>query len=142
MILATVDREASSDMTLKEAAALADAFDDEVHVLHVLTRSDFVDLEWTSVDETGGSLSIDEVKSVAKEIAQEAIDEAGIEAESVGRMGDPKDAILKYASDNDARYIVVGTRKRSPTGKALFGSVSQSVLLNASVPVVTTRRER
>lgn len=142
MILATVDRAAPSKDILKEAATLADAFGDEVHVLHVLSRSDFVDLERTSVDKTGGSLSIEEVKAVAAEIAREAIDEAGIEAEAVGRMGDPTDAILNYAADNDTRYILVGTRKRSPTGKALFGSVSQSVLLNAEAPVVATRRER
>lgn len=139
MILAPVDRSAKSTDILTEAAILAEAFDDEVHVLHVLSRSEFVELERTSVDETGGGLSIDSVKEVARETAQDAIESADIEAKSVGRMGDPKDVILQYAADNGARYIVVGTRKRSPTGKALFGSVSQSVLLNSSCPVVTTK---
>jgi len=31
---------------------------------------------------------------------------------------------------------VLATRKQSPVGKALFGSVAQSVILDASVPVL------
>lgn len=138
MILASVDRSAKGEEILHEAAKLAEALDEEVHVLHVLTRSEFVGLERTSVDKTGGGLSIDRIKRVAREIAQDAIDATGVEATAVGRMGDPADTVVQYAEENGARYIVVGTRKRSPTGKALFGSVSQAVLLTAEVPVVTT----
>ena len=138
IILAPVDRSEKGKHVLQEASALAEAFDAELHALHVLRRSDFVDLERTSVKETGKAADIDEVKQTAKEIAEEAAADIDIEATFVGRMGDPTDVILKYAEDNDARYIVLGPRKRSPTGKAIFGSVSQSVLLDSACPVVTT----
>ncbi len=138
IILAPVDRSNKGKQVLQEAAALAEAFDAELHALHVLRRSDFVDLERTSVKETGKATDIDEVKRTATEIAKEAAADLDIEATFVGRMGDPTDVILKYAEDNDARYIVLGPRKRSPTGKAIFGSVSQSVLLDSTCPVVTT----
>nr|WP_268762303.1 universal stress protein [Halorubrum saccharovorum] len=45
---------------------------------------------------------------------------------------------MRYADERDARYIVVSPRRRSKTGKVLFGSVAQSILLNATTPVVST----
>ena len=52
--------------------------------------------------------------------------------------GDPSDAILNQAEKKQADLIVVGSRKRSPAGKALFGSVTQSVILNSDRPVMVT----
>lgn len=40
-----------------------------------------------------------------------------------GIVGDAAEEILRYADDQDARYIIVGSKK-CPTRKALFGSVS------------------
>lgn len=47
----------------------------------------------------------------------------------------PADAILQAAEENDAEIIVVGVRRRSPVGKALLGSTSQSILLDADCVV-------
>ncbi len=47
----------------------------------------------------------------------------------------PADGIVELADEFDADQIVMGSRKRSPTGKAVFGSVSQQVLLEADDPV-------
>ncbi|OYR69650.1 universal stress protein UspA, partial [Halorubrum sp. E3] len=41
-----------------------------------------------------------------------------------------------YAEEQDARYVVIGGRQRSPTGKALFGSVTQDVMFESPAPVV------
>ncbi|SDM14514.1 Universal stress protein family protein [Halogranum gelatinilyticum] len=70
--------------------------------------------------------------------AGDLFDEAGIEYAVEESSGDPADAIMELAADIDADLIVVGGRKRSPAGKALFGSVTQTVILNAGRPVMVT----
>lgn len=138
-ILAAVDRSNRSGYVVNEAASLADAFDRDLHVLHVLSVGEFVDLERTSVKSSNEVLDMDEVRDVAASIAAEATEGVDAECESIGLVGDAEDEILRYADDADATYIVMSPRKRSPTGKALFGSVAQHVIINASCPVVTVR---
>lgn len=50
----------------------------------------------------------------------------------------PKEGILELADKIDADHIVLGGRKRSPTGKMLFGSVTQSIILGTDLPVTVT----
>ena len=49
---------------------------------------------------------------------------------------EPGSAIVGLAERADADRIYVYSRKRTPAGKAVFGSSVQRVLLNASCPVV------
>lgn len=44
--------------------------------------------------------------------------------------------LLSVVDTEDADRIYMYSRKRSPTGKAIFGSELQTVLFNSSVPVV------
>lgn len=69
------------------------------------------------------------------ESARDRLAEAGIEVDLVRRHGDPGDEIVEYAEEVDADTIVIPGRKRSPVGKAVFGSVTQDVILNADRPV-------
>lgn len=140
-IVAAVDRTERAVAIVAEAGRLGEAFGEPVHVVHVLERDEFVALERTNVDETGAAVPVDEVVDMAEEAANEVIAKTDVRAEPVGLMGDPADEIVAYANENDASYIVMGGRKRSPVGKALFGSVVQSVLLNAECPVVSLRIE-
>lgn len=71
------------------------------------------------------------------ETAVEILESAGIETELRREYGDPSDQILAAAAEVDADSIVMSGRKRSPTGKIIFGSITQSVLLNADRPVIT-----
>ena len=141
VIVAAVDRSERASSVVREASELGEAFDVPVKVVHVLTQKKFVSLERTSVSDTGQTIPTNEVIDLAKELAAEAIEEAGVEAEPVGLLGDPADEVVDYAHSNDAKYIVVSGRKQSPVGKALFGSVVQSVLLSAECPVVSLRTD-
>ncbi|WP_327053427.1 universal stress protein [Halomicrococcus gelatinilyticus] len=64
--------------------------------------------------------------------------DAGYDVEIAEAASPPSEGILDLADDLDVDMVVMGTRKRTPAGKAIFGSVTQSVVLDASVPVVVT----
>jgi len=74
----------------------------------------------------------------------DALDRNGIEYDQRGvrHEGDEKgEAIVTMAAEIDADLAFVGGRKRSPTGKAVFGSTAQYVLLNAPCPVTFVRSQ-
>ncbi len=52
---------------------------------------------------------------------------------------DPADAVLDEIDDHSVERLVIGVKRRSPVGKALLGSVSQRLLLDAPVPVVAVK---
>lgn len=136
-VIAAIDRDGDQKAILAEAAALAEAFEVSLHAVHVMDRSTFVDLERMSIESEGRSVPLDDIRSAASGVAAEAIEQSGADGEAVGLVGDPAEELLKYADRKGASYLVVGGRKRSPVGKALFGSVTQSILLDADRPVLT-----
>ena len=78
--------------------------------------------------------SVGQVSSVRR--ARERLEAAGIEIELEESSGEPAEAILREAEDEDADMICVAGRKRTPTGKVLFGSVTQAVILDTDRPVL------
>lgn len=48
---------------------------------------------------------------------------------------------VEFAEEVDADLLVISERSRTPTGKALFNSTAQEVLLNAPCPVTFVRAE-
>lgn len=135
-IIAPVDRSDRAATVVSEAEQLAKAFDDTLHVIHVLPRSEFVKMGRTQAD-SDEPIDMDQVREVAADIAADAAADLDVPHEINGLMGDPAPRVVDYATKQDARYIVVGGRKRSPAGKAIFGSVAQAILLNANSPVVS-----
>ena len=55
--------------------------------------------------------------------------------------GDPVEEIMGVADEVDANAIAMVGRQRSPTGKALFGSVTQRLILDADCPVTVVTDE-
>lgn len=48
-------------------------------------------------------------------------------------------AILRVADQEKVDLIVIGVRRRTPVGKALLGSLSQDVILEANAPVLAVK---
>jgi nucleotide-binding universal stress UspA family protein len=116
-ILAAVD-DANSSLVVQRGYELAQAFDEELVVLHVLPTTE----------------SEEEAQKVASNAIQLALDDPE-NVTAVGALGDPAPRILRESRDRGSSYIVLGPHKQTPIGKALMGSVSQLVLLNADCTV-------
>ena len=66
------------------------------------------------------------------------LEDNGIEYTVIEESGDTVQDILDEADRFDVDAIVLGGRKRSSVGKVIFGSVTQSVILETDRPVVVT----
>jgi nucleotide-binding universal stress UspA family protein len=66
---------------------------------------------------------------------EDLFDEHGVDYAVHGFVGDVSEKIIDLAEDEDADRVVLSGHARSPVGKAVFGSTSQRVLLDAPCPV-------
>lgn len=73
--------------------------------------------------------------------AKEALSDAGVSTKTQTLSSPPADGILSLAESESIDEIVMGGRKRSPAEKAILGSITQSVILNADIPVTVTGGE-
>ncbi|QIO24935.1 universal stress protein [Haloarcula sp. JP-L23] len=135
-VLLPVD--ANKERGLKAAESIVELprnpADYEVVVLNVFEEFDVVD-DAESVrsedlyDETDVPESVDAVVDV--------LESAGVNVTTRREHGQPSEEILNAAEEINADLIAINGRKRSPTGKILFGSVTQSVILSTDRSVLT-----
>jgi nucleotide-binding universal stress UspA family protein len=145
-VLLAVD-ETDEDRLDRLAATTADvagAADATVALAHVYTHEEY--------RQARENLDFDEFSEVTPDVVTEryatvrrlgdAMETEGVEYTTHGQVADEDDvgeAIVEVADETDADLLVVGGRSRSPTGKAVFGSTAQEVMLNASCPVTFVR---
>lgn len=139
-VLVAVNKADEPRRVLEAAATLARQFNDELEVLHVLSRDDFVELERTSVTETAETVDPDEVREIAASLAEEIAEPVVDEFVATGAVGDAAGEIVSLAKRRGARYVVIGVRKRSAVGKAVFGSTAQKVLMSVDRPTLAVPR--
>ncbi|ELY67999.1 UspA domain-containing protein [Natrinema versiforme JCM 10478] len=69
------------------------------------------------------------------------LEEHGVDYEVRGAVGEHGPTIVDLADSTAANRVIVGGRRRSPTGKAVFGSTAQEVMLSAPCPVTFVRHD-
>lgn len=145
-ILAAIDETERAKTVVSIANDLATAYDDTLVVLHVIPRDDYESHRDEIRDIPGFenfsiSQKVDSAAGFAERLVNETLDAPTVEIKTRGRIGDIADETLAEAMKVDPKYLVISGKRRSPTGKAFFGSSTQKILLNADCPVVTKMTE-
>lgn len=115
------------------AGEIAQALDATTILFHTYTEDEFKErlegLEFDSADP----------EDIAKrnEITREAasrLGEYGQNPTIAASVGNPAEEIAMYVENNGVDHVFLGARRRTATGKAVFGSVSQKVITSLEVP--------
>ena len=132
MTVAVAHQASSSSKTiaLQEAGREALMRGTDLAVLHVVESLD-LDVE----DAYRNSLT-DEINSA---LADVSASEVSWQLHFATAPDDVPETILSLAGTADASLLIIGARRRSPVGKALLGSVTQTLILEAEIPVLVVK---
>ena len=86
---------------------------------------------------TATDLTPEELADAAADDARTVADESGLpNAEAIGEVGDPADAIVRAAEESAADVIVLGTRERGWFDRLINPSVTEHVVRHTDIPVL------
>jgi nucleotide-binding universal stress UspA family protein len=121
-------------VALREAAREAQLRATDLAVIHVVES---VDLDLADAHQA--SLA-DEVQEV---LLESGLGEVPWRVElAAGTNDDIPGTVLGFARRAGAEILVIGARRRSPVGKFLLGSVTQTIILDADTPVLVVKEDR
>lgn len=123
------------------AADIAGPANARIVVAQVFTRDEYEATAKSTGVEGDPETTADEIASKhgTLSVVAEYLNDGGLDHEIRNVVGPHSDTIVELAADAD--LTIIGGRKRSPSGKAIFGSTTQDVLLSAPTPVVFVRRD-
>lgn len=139
--LVVVEATEASKRLIREAGELAKGVDAELILMHITTEEEYrrTKGELESIAEIDTTYSLDKAEEGARQfvndIAQEALEDMDVEYETLGVIGKKDQTVVDEANKRNCDHIFMAGKKRSPTGKALFGDEAQSVILNFDGPV-------
>jgi nucleotide-binding universal stress UspA family protein len=131
-IVLPLDGSSMSASVMPYAVGLAKLFDDEIHVLAVVQRTDF-----EAFDGRFTSTETEELRTLVAGVLRE-LREQGVDCHSSIERGSPTDVILRYAEEPACRAVVMATRGSSDLDRVILGSVADTVRRHAGVPVLVS----
>lgn len=135
--------DASKEIT-RLAGQLAAGVDAEVYVMHVTSEERFQDRldQLSSVEELDVQYDVETAargaQQFAANVANEVLADLDVDITAIGRLGEIEEKVLAVADEYDCDHLFITGRRRSPTGKAIFGDLAQSLILNFDGPVTVT----
>ena len=123
---------AAQDLALREAARQALLRQTDLAVFHIVES---LDLDVAEAYRNGltGDIEASLAGVGARDVSWQ------LHLEVVGT--DVAEKILQLTDKVRAEVLVIGARRRSPVGKALLGSVAQTLILEANVPVLVVKAD-
>ena len=115
------------DAALTAAIAEAGLRQEPLHIVNTSRGDSLVDSRFASAD--------------ALAAVRTRLDESGVVYEVDQQVGghDASEELVDIADRVRASMIVIGLRRRSPTGKLITGSQAQRILLDAHCPVLAVK---
>ncbi|MXR40915.1 universal stress protein [Halobaculum sp. WSA2] len=139
--LAVVGPTETAKTLTQEAGELAAGVDADLTLLYVADEDEYDEKRKQLAEVTRGNSTysvgqaVEGARAYASDIGREVLDDVDIEYEAVGMVGERAETVLSEARRRGCDHLFISGRKRSPTGKALFGDDTQRVILESNVPV-------
>ena len=141
-ILVPVDGSETSYTAVAQAAELAKAFGGKITVVQVLALDPYIAAEYISANQTNDLIERART-SVLKTLEEAAakFSDLGIPVEAKLLEGQVVHReIIREAETSKADLIVIGSHGRTGLKRLFLGSVAQSVLGEAHIPVLVVRQ--
>lgn len=135
-ILLTTDGSEGAETAINHAKKLAQKFDAKLHVLYVI---DVRDSTHDMSDVLSGKFK--ELGEKTTEEIKGRLEDSGVDAEAHVERGVPHRTILEFSEEKGIDMVVMSTHGRTGLDRILIGSVTEKVVRNSEVPVLTVGRE-
>jgi len=136
-LVVAYDGSSDSDKALKLAADLSKTIGGNLLVVSVLDLYPLLASEVGDVVAQKEALQRDCEKAL--ETGKQLCDQLGVTMTGTILEGNPAEEIIKYAQQQKAYLIVVGTRGLGGFTRLLLGSVAQSLVTYSTVPVLVAK---
>ncbi|MBX0297421.1 universal stress protein [Haloarcula nitratireducens] len=144
ILLAVDDDRETANHLVNDIEQLIDAVDRcEITLVHVFRNAQIS--QRVSIHQLASGYDDEEFEHqipVSVQETAEALEASAATVELELASGEPSSEITRIARARDVDNIHIGGKNTSPAGKAIFGSVTQSVIFGTDVPVTVCGKSK